>query len=525
MEKKTDGRVHKRSRIFNIMQYKEHPVTGEPLLSEEKITEALTSYKYNRWAWILHDKDPITSEDSSKYPDLKPGDFKKPHFHIVVQLNNAEELCRIADRFGIPDQYIEIPHGKGAGKFLDCVEYLTHDSEKEIAKGKHVYDPSEVHTSGFEFTEIKKKRKQDLEAYGSDDLSDRDKMRYDVLYRGKTLRQCIEENRLLYMEDLEKLQKLRLNYIYLSTPPVTRVNVYVSGEGGAGKGLLSKAIARALYPELKDDREIFFPVGASGASFEGYDGQPIIIWNDKRSFDLIHGLGGRDNVFNVFESHPENMRQNVKYSSINLCNTINIINSVEPSFKFLDGLAGEYVDRFGEFRRSEDKKQAYRRFPILVDIKEDYYNVSFNKGFGDKSFSFFDYSEPLHIKGNMEEISIACGTNRDLFREISSKMVAPIVDKVNYYINTLNFAPENPDDVRALFADFGTSIDIDPTESEKPAESLPMPFELLPEAPAGLTRTEINKETADTLRELFAEKYGQDSPTYLERCAVLPVFD
>lgn len=60
-----------------------------------------------------------------------------------------------------------------------------------------------------------------------------------------------------------------------------------------GKGLASRAIARSLYPELEKDDDIFFCIGDGKATFEGYDGQPVIIWNDCRSFELFNLLRSR----------------------------------------------------------------------------------------------------------------------------------------------------------------------------------------------------------------------------------------
>ncbi len=46
-----------------------------------------------------------------------------------------------------------------------------------------------------------------------------------------------------------------------------------------------------MYPHLTEDSEIFFEVGSDGALFEKYDGQPVIIWNDRRGSQLREELG------------------------------------------------------------------------------------------------------------------------------------------------------------------------------------------------------------------------------------------
>ena len=139
--------------------------------------------------------------------------------------------------------------------------------------------------------------------------------------------------------------------------------------------MICKAIARSLYPNFHDDDDIFFEVGAKGVPFDGYDGQPVIIWNDRRAYDLLQELGGRGNVFTVFDTHPSRTKQNVKYSSVNLCNAVNIVNSVQEYKEFLDGLAGEYEEKSGRVQKAEDKGQSYRRFPFIVPLHEEDFDL------------------------------------------------------------------------------------------------------------------------------------------------------
>ena len=86
---------------------------------------------------------------------------------------------------------------------------------------------------------------------------------------------------------------MRAKYISKTAPmPKMRINYYIYAEdekagSGIGKGLLSKALARSMYPHLTEDDEIFFEVGSQGALFEGYDGQPVLIWNDRRGVNFL----------------------------------------------------------------------------------------------------------------------------------------------------------------------------------------------------------------------------------------------
>ena len=447
-----------KARIFNIMQYVNHPETGEPLLNEDTIKIALAHQTIKQWAYILHDKDVYSQADETNDPNHKQGDVKPPHWHIVIQCKGAVEIGTIAKWFRIAENFVDIPKGAGAGKFLDCVEYLTHESFKQQELGKHRYDNEEVH-SNFEWREKLDRRNENKAKYGKD-LSDKDQMRYDVLYRGKTLRQCIAEDKLLYMDNIESLKKLRMEYIGNQQPPTTRMNYYVTGRGGVGKGLLCRALARNLFPDMDDDEDIFFEVGAKGAAFEGYDGQPVIIWNDRRAIDLLQELNGRGNVFNVFDTHPTKQKQNIKYGSVNLCNVVNIVNSVQPYLEFLDGLAGEYKDKDGNTVKSESdqKGQSYRRFPFMIVIHEEDFGVYLNKGFIESTKNYTEYIQYEIIRGNMQRVVEQCGSNVTLAREIQGQMVQKVVDKHNEVVEQIEHDVTDEDAIRAMFADYGKSV-------------------------------------------------------------------
>lgn len=449
-----------KARIFNIMQYVKHPETNEPLLNEDTIKVALAHKTIKEWAYVLHDKDVYLPEDEVKNPKHKAGSTKPPHWHIVINCNQQVEAGVIAKWFGIAENFVGIPKGsdisKGAGKFLDCVEYLTHESDKQQKKGKHRYDDKEVKASeGFEWRARIDKRNENKLKYGRD-LDAKEQLRYDVLYEGKTLRQCMAQDKLLYMEDFEKLQKLRLQYIANQKPPKTRINYYVCGKGGVGKGLISRALARSMYPQYEDDEDIFFEVGAKGAPFEGYDGQPVVIWNDRRAMDLLMELNGRGNVFNVFDTHPTKQRQNVKYSSVCLCNDVNIVNSVQDYTEFLEGLAGGYTDKSGEKHEAEDKGQSYRRFPFIIPLHTEDFDLLLNKGFVEETGNYEEYIEHKRLVGNMQKIHSICGSNEELAKELDAKTVRPVIEEHTKVMEKFEHQTTDEDAIREMFKDYGT---------------------------------------------------------------------
>ena len=437
------------ARIFNIMQYEKHPETKKPLLNEETIRVALLSHaSIDRWAYIRHDKD--TLEDGTK---------KSPHWHIVIQMKSATAVKTIAKWFGIEENFVDIPKGRGAGKFLDCVEYLTHESPSQQDLGKYRYDDTEVKASdNFDWRKELNDRALSRLKYGQA-LNPKQQLRAAIMYEGMTLSEAQEKYRVAYMEDITYLKKLRIEYISKQTPPPLRINYYIQGSSGIGKGLISKAIARSLYPDMKYDSDIYFEVGDTNVAFEGYDGQPVIIWNDKRSYDLFKLLGSRDNIFNVFETHPTGQKQNIKYGSINLCNTVNIVNSVQPWGEFLDGLVGSYTDKAGVEHNAEDKGQSYRRFPLMLVLHENDFDIMFNKGVLSGNRDFGSVVGEYHLRGNLQKIADRCGINKEAYSQIERKVVEPVVQKHNEIKNHYLSREEIPtEDLIAEFADVGQKL-------------------------------------------------------------------
>ena len=415
-------------RIFNVMQYEKHPETGETLLTEEQIRVALLSHRtVKRWAYICHDKDVYSALDEEQNPDHKAGEVKPRHWHVVLECGSNVEIGVVARWLGVAENFVET--AKGAGAFLDCVQYLTHEQEKQQLLGKRLYADSEV-KSNFEFRAELDKRAENRAKYNRD-LSLKERIRMEVLLNGMTLRQVIDKYPYEYQQDFAYLERCRIRYISKIAPmPRRRINYYVEGSGGIGKGLISRALARALIDRdnlLKDD-EIFFEVGADRTSFEGYDGQPVLIWNDCRASTLLTKLEGRENVFNVFDPHPADIQQNIKYGSIRLNNEINIVNSVQTWKEFLDELAAEYK-RNGQVHKAEDKKQSYRRFPFFLVLHEEDYDLGMNKGVFDGTREFEQYMMYRGMQANMRRIADRCGDNYELYNLETKKIVQPVTEK------------------------------------------------------------------------------------------------
>lgn len=192
--------------------------------------------------------------------------------------------------------------------------------------------------------------------------------------------------------------------------------------------------------------EAFFEVGAPGSAFEGYDGQPVLIWNDRRAYDLLNELNGRGNVFNVFDTHPSRQRQNVKYSSINLANKVNIVNSVENYIHFLDGLSGEYHDKDGNLHESEmsEKIQAYRRFPliIVIDSNKAIYDLMINKMLLNYYSDGMDYLIIHGLSAPLREIAEGLSGMPEKRRELEFLCVKEVIHWYNKILEKMKVQPQ-----------------------------------------------------------------------------------
>ena len=104
-----------------------------------------------------------------------------------------------------------------------------------------------------------------------------------------------------------------------------------------------------------------FRVGGRGTFLDGLTPRhDVITFDDKRSYEILEGLGGRGTMggLTFFDPHPtETQKFNIKYSSVTPYFDLAIVTTVEVPCQFLNGLAGTFVDKTGslEKRKIQDK--------------------------------------------------------------------------------------------------------------------------------------------------------------------------
>lgn len=482
----TKTKTIKSGRVFNIVQYEINPVTNQSLnFDESNIISCVRHQSISRYAYIKHDKDHYSEIDceefKEKYNITKTiNDVKPPHWHIVLEVPNKCKVSLIAKWLNVPENQIEVPNQKGRTPittrgmekvFLECVGYLTHSDIRQQTLDKYTYDSSEV-KANFDWETLVTEAQIFRTKYGRE-LTLKEWYRNEVLTNGLRPKDI---DTTAYTNDFDMLNKLRKRYLsdYAPMPPI-RLNYYIySDEGRVGKGLLSKALARALYPDFINDDDVYFNVGGKNVGFDGYDGQPVIIWNDVRPSQLLELFGDRGNLLDTLDMYPSRKSENIKYGKVSLINMVNIFNSVIPYDEFFEDLVKEYKNSRGEIIRSESKQreQIYGRFPMIIPIDRDSFSILLNKGvMGEGAFTEY-YTHNRYIS-HLKEIHQLLTGRDELVKQLDNKITAPIVEVHNNLKTSAISVDKNnsiinmsDEDILDLYSDCGTCFIIDDDNSD-----------------------------------------------------------
>lgn len=531
-------------------------VTQLEFLDEEKIKKELKRKIIKDYAYILHDKDIIDLEDknlvseeafkrllidekegkvSDIWEDVKgeqrvKGIYKeqyiknvldhpekKAHWHILLYLpDNYTYVNEAAKWFGVPENFIRVKRTGRGGKLrntlLDCVEYMTHEDLKQQELGKHRYQDEEIKAS-FNFRAEMIEREEEKRKYGRN-ISDRERLQLDVLYNGLTLKQAREKDPYNYNKDLNILKRNRGDYLSNQTPPAFRLNLYICGKGGVGKDLMAEALARSMYPQFLADDEIFFNVGASGAEFEGYDGQPVLIWSDARAGELVQRWGRENLLAGILDPFPTvTKRQNIKYSSVSLMNSINIFTGADKWVTFLNGLVGEYKDKNGRLYESENKAQSYRRFPLIIPVYQDQFNILLNQGFLYDNKSWEQYNCYQNIRGSFAMLADKLSSMPEIKETKTKALVEPVREQTEKLYNKGIGSVENDDEIDlSMFDNYGEIIEQSEFERGLAALNEEELFNLLGDKKNEYSKMPFEDSTLDDIkaieREIFKRQRG-----------------
>lgn len=471
-------------RVFMITQNLEHPSTGQTLITTEQVEKAVVKKGVKQYAWILHDKDVYTAADVAENPALVQGSPKAPHVHVVIQRSSFSTIAQVARAFGVPPQCVE---RRPPSSFLDLVEYLTHENPKQQQAGKHLYDDSEVHASkGWDWrSDLEEHKDKRLEKGLSKSLKRRKREAALNITLGKWDLEDVHSNdpELWSMDGVMKhLRALRADWLTWQTPPGQVLNIYISGNGGSGKDVMATILARCLNPGAKRP---YFSLGGENVSFEHYDGEEVIIWEDFRAYSMLEACRkDRGLLFRILGPYRDVYKKlivHVKGSNTQLLNRINIITGPDDYETFLDGLAGEYKAysrETGEVyqRKSENKAQSYRRFPLIIPMSEGEFSIYLNKGFLEGTREYFEYEKYEHIRQDLGSLKRMCERITDRKRAaeieltIGKQTAAPVLEQFPRLTGEL-WEPVEPEVVLAEFSTAGQVIvEPEPTPEEIAAQ-------------------------------------------------------
>ena len=72
--------------------------------------------------------------------------------------------------------------------------------------------------------------------------------------------------------------------------------------------------------------------------------------------------------------------------------------------------AGEFTDKNGTVQSAEDKNQSYRRFPFVIKLKSDSYDLLVNKSVIYQTKEFQEFTRFKNVCGNFQDIKLITKT-------------------------------------------------------------------------------------------------------------------
>ena len=473
---KTETALTARCFTFSI---KTKDADGNEAFSLQKAVEVFQRYKsIKKFAVIIHNEDSYNDEDQLKrYNKLHPDKPKALHDPVDDHVQGVG-LCgdggipvsKIARWFGVPENFISV---RPPSAFLDCVQYLTHEKPKQQNLGKHLY-PDEKIISNFDWRAEINERDELRKKYGKTNVTQTDKLKLAIMDGELNIDQIREQYPLEYANNIDKFTKLQKDYNRRQPAPTIKINMYIGGiDGGVGKGLMGKAVARGIVDPAheKADDEIYFLV-TSDSGFNGYNGQPVLIWEDFRPQELLAFFGrkngqsgskARGEMFKFLDPHPGagSGMVDVKYDNVRLQNIVNIFDCILEPDEWLDGLAGEYTLPDGTIVSAEEKQksQIYRRIPITFWIMENDYSFRINKGVLEDTREYNQWVESQRFRGSLSRLVNTL--NNTQYTSLSDKLIKPALSVISDYKDKLEVPHREYTDseLEEMFGDYGSIVD------------------------------------------------------------------
>nr|WP_012477877.1 Rep family protein [Candidatus Phytoplasma australiense]ABA02280.1 Rep [Candidatus Phytoplasma australiense] len=317
------------------------------LIKQTEIEKVLESKKkvIQSYAFILHDNDKYLNEKEAKENGKSVGDYKIPHWHIMLRFHQSQEFKYIAKWFNTTENFVS----QIKGRFTDALLYLTHANRAD----KHQYQNHQV-VSNFDW-ESEANQDTFMRKYKLDtrlvDILNKINSGEIKEYNITNHITIIENN--IYSAAIEKAFKYRNSKLREMDKKMECV--FITGQSGSGKTTLAKQISK---------NKNYTPFISSGSNdvLDGYKGQECVILDDLRAdcFGVSDLLKMLDN--NTASSVKSRYRN--KYLECNLI----IITTTKTLNAFFDTVFNKSDD--------EDVKQLKRR--CRIHIKLDLKNITYS---------------------------------------------------------------------------------------------------------------------------------------------------
>ena len=331
--------------------------------------------------------------------------------------------------------------GRGNDGFLDQMRYLVHDKDTWLSMGKVLYDDDRV-ISNFDWRSDLDERERINERYGIDNPSTLKRWEHDLLEGLTTLNACYEEDKYLYGDNLQKLERWRNDYVMRRCPmPALRQTFYIeanSAQGGEGKSIATHALAKSLAARYGADisqpyydlYDYIFNANDSRVAMQHYDGQPIIVLNEMKAGDMMASFNGRRGVKELLEPFPESkISYHVKFGDVSIVAKYIIINGIEGCEEFKDTLA-KAKDKNDDTTEERAMIQFNRRIWGGLKIMDDsQIAIMFQEKLLDPTVEKYRYMELCRIRANFAQIRRKY-EGRSL-AIVEGKIIDPLVEKID----------------------------------------------------------------------------------------------
>ena len=319
---------------FEICQQKEYMDINE-VIGKIKELENL-----DRYAYILHDKD----------------EGVKPHYHILIRMNNAYTVKFICSRTGVKPNCIERIHTT----FPNALLYLIHQTPKAL--NKYQYGEDEV-KANYDIKQdlVEAKNKRMIEKRKTDiierlTIGDLKKYQLDSYFEEHNIPLVY---RVKWKLDIDNAVKIYNETQSFKTDRHMDV-IYIFGNSGTGKTTYCKDFAE------KQNKQLYISSSNIDDLFSAYQQQEIVVIDDiEKGISYGKVLKLLDNN----TSSPVKSRYSDK--SLSSCETMFITSTKD-------------IDEIFDYGNNFEMKQIYRRIQIKMycdkeKIKIYRYNSEINK--------------------------------------------------------------------------------------------------------------------------------------------------